>query len=44
MHRLQATNSLITAVRLNTLIGNEEAEAGLTSLSNEDGEVEEDDG
>ena len=42
--RIQATNSLITGIRINHLIGNEEAESGLTSLSNEEGEVEEDDG
>ena len=42
--KIQATNSLITAIRVNDLIGNDEAEAGLTCLTNEDGEVEEDDG
>ena len=42
--RIQATNSLITAIRVNELIGNDEAETGLTSLSSEEGEVEEDDG
>ena len=42
--RLNATNSLITGIRVNGVITNEEAEAGVTSLSSEDGEVEEDDG
>jgi len=42
--KIQATNSLITAIRVNNIITNEEAESGLTCLTNEDGEVEEDDG
>ena len=44
VQKIQATNSLITGIRVNDMITNEEAEAGMTSLTNEDGEVEEDDG
>ena len=42
--RLDATNLLMRSIQVNGLIGNAEADCGILPNSNEDQEVEEDDG
>lgn len=44
MTNIQASNFLLTGIKVNDIIGNEEAEAGVVSVSSEDAELEEDDG
>ena len=44
MVRLNATNNLITAIRINHLIAASEADAGLIANSVEEADLEDDDG
>lgn len=42
--RLDSTNLLMRAIQMNTLIGNLQAESGVLPASDEDKELEDDDG